>query len=374
MLISSLHELGKRQGIKAVRFDHSEPQSGKDICDRILCSLKASIKRYCNEGHDIENAEDMHVALKERPVNGTTATVCTIEEHNQTLEINTINNYSKLHNFKLTTNGIRVWKAFDIGPGKLLSIKDIVKCSQRATGIIEDVKAFPTNARTFGSKKVTEVTPEKRYQCSDSSCSEEFKTHSELDLHLNMYGHRTFSQTVKESMYYQIKKDWMHRFEVLKKSPGAECIADREKTSHPSLNMGWALHKKGICKRFPAKVRQYLIMKFNIGQQTGRKEDPAQVAKDMRTASSVEGERMFSRTEWLTKSQIQGFFSRLSKKIKEGQVLSEGDVESDSEETGDEDDMEEYACEKDEENLNDIRQAVLDKIETSEQHQGELFE
>ena len=36
---------------------------------------------------------------------------------------------------------------------------------------------------------------------------------------------------------------------------------------------------------FSQKVRQYLIQKFNIGQDTGKKEDPAQVAKDMRTAS-----------------------------------------------------------------------------------------
>ena len=60
------------------REKHSEPQSGKDVCDRILCPQKASIKRYCNEGHDIITAEDMHTALKERPVGGTTASVCTI--------------------------------------------------------------------------------------------------------------------------------------------------------------------------------------------------------------------------------------------------------------------------------------------------------
>ena len=70
--------------------------------------------------------------------------------------------------------------------------------------------------------------------------------------------------------------------------------------------------------RFSQKVRQYLIQKFNIGQDTGKKEDPAQVAKDMRTASTMDGERMFDRTEWLSKCQIQGFFLRLSASIKQG--------------------------------------------------------
>ncbi len=87
ILISSLCELGNRQGIHVVRYDHSEPQSGKDVCDKILRPLKASIRRYCNEGHDIVTAQDMYTALKERPVSGTTATVCTIEEQNNALEM-----------------------------------------------------------------------------------------------------------------------------------------------------------------------------------------------------------------------------------------------------------------------------------------------
>lgn len=82
--------------------------------------------------------------------------------------------------------------------------------------------------------------------------------------------------------------------------------------------MGWALQKKHGSVRFPQKARQYRIQKFNIGQDTGKKEDPVQVAKDMRTASTIEGEKMFDRTEWLLKCQIQGFFSRLSASIKQG--------------------------------------------------------
>ena len=174
MLVSSLCDLGNRQGIQVVRYDHSEPQSGKDVCDRILCPLKASIRRYCNEGHDIITAQDMHTALKERPVHGTTATVCTIEQQNNTLEISAISNYSKLHNFEFTTNALmRVWKAFKIGPEKLLSLESIVKHLQGDTKLKEEVEAFPTNARKFGSKKVAEVICEKTYECPDLSCSEE---------------------------------------------------------------------------------------------------------------------------------------------------------------------------------------------------------
>ena len=52
-LVSSLRELGHRQGIELGRYDHFEPQAGKDMRERILCPLKASIRRYCNEGHNV---------------------------------------------------------------------------------------------------------------------------------------------------------------------------------------------------------------------------------------------------------------------------------------------------------------------------------
>ena len=98
-LVSSLRDLGKRQGIEVLRYDHSEPQYGKDVCNRILCPMKAAIRCYCTEGNDVITAEDMHVALMKRQVRGTTAAVCCVNEDSRTLKINKIPNYSSLHNF-----------------------------------------------------------------------------------------------------------------------------------------------------------------------------------------------------------------------------------------------------------------------------------
>ena len=50
------------------RYDFSEPQFGKDLCDRIISPLKGAIKRFCNEGNDILCASDMYKALQARPV------------------------------------------------------------------------------------------------------------------------------------------------------------------------------------------------------------------------------------------------------------------------------------------------------------------
>jgi len=84
-------------------------------------------------------------------------------------------------------------------------------------------------------------------------------------------------------------------------SSGATTAETESLKSTSRLQMGWALQKKHASVRFSQKARQYLIQKFNIKQDTGQKEDPAQVARDTQTASTMDGERMFDRTEWLSK-------------------------------------------------------------------------
>ena len=77
--------------------------------------------------------------------------------------------------------------------------------------------------------------------------------------------------------------------------------------------MGWALAKpRAGPSKVTDKVKKYLTAKFDLGEQTGRKADPLQVSNDMRKAKDAQNNRLFIREEWLTKSQVQGFFSRLA--------------------------------------------------------------
>ena len=94
-LISALPSIGERTGISVRRFDHSELQHGKDICDRILCPMKAAIRPFCNKGHDILEASDMNITLKERQVKKTNAAVCSM---NQTRTLG-LENHKALANF-----------------------------------------------------------------------------------------------------------------------------------------------------------------------------------------------------------------------------------------------------------------------------------
>ena len=63
-LIAAVKDIGDRVGITVALYDFSELQQGKDVCDRVLRPMKAAIRKYCVEGHDIMNIGAMHEALK----------------------------------------------------------------------------------------------------------------------------------------------------------------------------------------------------------------------------------------------------------------------------------------------------------------------
>ena len=72
-LVTTVRDVAKGVGVEVHSYHYSEPQSGKDIRDRILCPMKSSIRAYCNKGHDGLPAVDMRDALTQHPVKGTTA-------------------------------------------------------------------------------------------------------------------------------------------------------------------------------------------------------------------------------------------------------------------------------------------------------------
>ena len=68
---------------------------------------------------------------------------------------------------------------------------------------------------------------------------------------------------------------------------------------------------------FNENQKSYLQAKFNIGQASGRKLDPEVVAKEMRRARAIGGERLFLVKEFLSPQQISSFFSRMAAKVRQ---------------------------------------------------------
>jgi len=48
--------MSKRTGIADGWVDFSDPQGRKGACDRKAATIKAHVRRYINEGHDLQTA------------------------------------------------------------------------------------------------------------------------------------------------------------------------------------------------------------------------------------------------------------------------------------------------------------------------------
>ena len=108
-LLLSLHEIGKHTGIAPLRYDFSDPQSGKDICDRKTAPVKSLIRRWVNEKHDVLTALDMKTALESHGgLKGCRIAVVKIDPVAENASPpNKIPGISLLNNFAFTKNGIR---------------------------------------------------------------------------------------------------------------------------------------------------------------------------------------------------------------------------------------------------------------------------
>ena len=105
----------------------------------------------------------------------------------------------------------------------------------------------------------------------------------------------------------------------LEKGPGAVPeLRDTESippSSVASLEMGWAVKQSRSRNiRLTDKQNDYLIAKFQTGEQTGQMADAASVSRLMRSEKDENGEQLFDYSEFLTSRQISSFFSRLASK------------------------------------------------------------
>ena len=92
--------------------------------------------------------------------------------------------------------------------------------------------------------------------------------------------------------------------------------SDLSEQSVQALPQGWALRSSKKAARFSAKQKAYPDEKFKIGEQTGFKADPEQVAKDMRHAKHQDGSRRFTADEFLVSQQIESYFSGMTAKLR----------------------------------------------------------
>ena len=168
------------------------------------------------------------------------------------------------------------------------------------------------------------------FSCPNISCIKSYQRHSDLENHL-LYGKCEFLP-VRETLMDQAKVLYHEKLcSEASALPSVEGISQR----HPSistevLTQGWALRSVRKAIRFSEAQRQYLESKFKVGQETGMKIDPANVAHDMRYARNQLGEKLFTVDEFLTAQQIQSYFSRKASKLRHAHSDDDEQAEQDA--------------------------------------------
>ena len=331
-LILSIQDISQRVDCNIHRYDFSDPQGGKDICDRKIAPMKTHINNFVNEKHDVIHAADMRQALVSYGgVRGCRIAVAEVDERQADTHSMKLEGISSYNNFQWEENGIRVWKAYNVGEGKLLKYTELDRGNQQPTGlkIIEDFSAATSGAvRKAGST----TTKKGLFHCLEAGCVLSFDDEEGMLHHMSVGKHTRVLE--QESSYDRIKKQWAmtvsemsHRptTSTVSGSASANQCAVGEPTASQSKGImlsesGWALQKPKKHVQTSDQVKDYLIQIFNKGTETKKKADPATVAHSMMHTRGEDGKLMFQPNEWKTAKQIASFFSRLAATQKRKQL------------------------------------------------------
>ena len=172
----------------------------------------------------------------------------------------------------------------------------------------------------------------KLFACPNEGCIRVYKRYGSMVNHVT-YGKCEF-QPERESLMDTAKimcskKLWGGEFSVNMGNTGSAATVIPIPYSHKKEEEGWALRATNEAKAFSEKQRKFLEEKFMLGETTGRKLDPVTVARQMKIARDVDGQRLFSHEEVLSSTQIQSFFSKRAKfKNSKGQSVTDKDYEA----------------------------------------------
>ena len=153
------------------------------------------------------------------------------------------------------------------------------------------------------------------FSCPNVGCIKVYQRHCALENNL-FYGKCEFLP-VRETLMDKAKVLYHDKL-VCEASalPFVKGVSHHCATKTEVLPQGWALKSNKKSTRFSEAQQWYLESKFNVGQETGLKLDPVDVARDMRYARNQQGAKLFKVDNFLTAQQIQSSFSRRASKLR----------------------------------------------------------
>ncbi len=200
-----------------------------------------------------------------------------------------IDDVSSLSNIAYEDGGMRDWKAYGIGSGKILADKP--RCSSEQLPHLtttncttqdlfqaiswKNVKTAATKTSSKDAGDQDKDHPIKLFSCSEEGCVKSYQRHVDLLHHLDCGEHKR--ELEKETFPDKIVLGYAERLEgqfVYKPTTesGSGTSDGTSRRTKPLLSMGWALKTgQDTRSRFTEKQKNYLIQKFEIGEYSGMK-------------------------------------------------------------------------------------------------------
>ena len=210
---------------------------------------------YLNSGHDIETPEQMMDAIRSSSgVPSLSGTLCD-SITSPSMDSYKIEGVSLLSNIEFSEEGIRPWRAYGVGTGKLISqipeaplsnrLPFLVVCQAHPSSFLSGVKS---GIRGTDDKTETEeehsALREALFTCPEEGCTQTFLRHSSMMQHLDCGTHKRALEN--------------------------ETLFDKAAQEYAEQLMGWALKPRATERtRIMANQKSYLTTKFKLGKQTG---------------------------------------------------------------------------------------------------------
>ena len=171
-----------------------------------------------------------------------------------------------------------------------------------------------TNPSSGGSE-TSQTT--RMFTCPEQSCTKTFIRYSALERHCEFGAHmRSLERiTLQDRAKISYAKN-LHEGQTRKQQSLPVCDAPLTHRASDICQMGWALKSSPRKVRFTQEQKNFLDLKYNLGEQTGKKSSGEDVASQMRRARGQDGKRLFAVNDFLTAQQISSYFSRMAAKRK----------------------------------------------------------
>ena len=290
--IVSAKVLADKAGVSLERLDFSDPQGGKGACNRKAATIKSHMQIFLNAGNDIETAAQMKAAIESSGgVPGVNVTLSEIPERQAKTAVSW-EGVSFVNNIQYESDFLRVWKAYNIGPGKIVpwSKFDVPAIEKELSSIVDlgnersmQLPFVALKPRTLtlsettssdgggdhGSASEDGSSSSELFSCPEEGCVMTYQRYSSLEQHIQCGTHKraleqeTLLDRAMLKYAYELEKGGS-KVEELCDVACSRKDTDSQVPNRP-LPMGWALKSPFTRKtRFNSTQKDYLQKKLSL--------------------------------------------------------------------------------------------------------------